>query len=52
MDRMKDASAAARAIHLTVVCPGLGITAITSSPRTGKKMIQLNKFRFKACYLS
>jgi hypothetical protein len=52
IDSIKEAMAAARAIHLTVFCPGLGRRAITTIPITGRKTIQLNKFKFKAIYLS
>jgi hypothetical protein len=52
MERMNEAMAAISAIHLTVFWLGLGIRAMTIKPITGRKMIQLNKFRFKAIYLS
>jgi hypothetical protein len=47
IDSINEAMAATRAIDLTVFCPGLGMRAMTIMPITGRKMIQLNKFRFK-----
>jgi hypothetical protein len=52
MDTRKDAAVNTKAVHLTVFCPAFGHSAMTAIPITGKKIIQLNKFRFKAIYLS
>jgi hypothetical protein len=52
IDSIKEAMADTRAIDLTVFCAGRGMRAMTIIPITGRKMIQLNKFKFKAIYLS
>lgn len=51
IETAKEARAKINAVHLTVFWLGLGNRAITIKPMTGKKMTQLNKFRFKAIYL-
>lgn len=49
---MKAISVTASAIHLVGFCPILGMTAMMIIPSIGRKIIQLNKFKFKAYYLS